>query len=177
MMILSAAGWPRVAQAANLASISISMDVQSSISLIFQDNPNVGQSGFCPLSNSGTDNVGLDFGIGSWPGNDTSSCVATAHHGNRYEVYSAFDVVVMAVNSTSTSYNLQVALGSPAPAGFAFYLNGLGGAALNTTLQPIPGQSAQQYATPVTETLYIQVQQSTPAQTISQAIKFVATAN
>jgi hypothetical protein len=170
---------PRTSKAGtNSASLSITMDVQPSISLVFQNNPNVGQNGYCPLSNAGTSTVGLDLGIGSWPGNDSSSCVGSANYVFLwYYVYSAFDVVVTKANSTSASYNLQVALGSPAPSGFNFYLNGVGGTALSTTLQPISGQSTEPYATRVTETLYILVPITTPAQTVSQSIEFVATAN
>src|SRR6266404_4711666 len=34
--------------------LTITMNVQSSISLIFQNNPSVGTPGFCPLTNAGT---------------------------------------------------------------------------------------------------------------------------
>src|SRR6266853_4378542 len=76
--------------------LSITMNVQSSITLIFQNNPSVGTTGFCPLTNSGTNNVGLDLGTASFPsGSDSLACVAYAHLGGAvYQVSSAFDVVV-----------------------------------------------------------------------------------
>ena len=56
--------------------LTITMNVQSSISLVFQDNPSVGTPGFCPLTNAGTNNVGLDLGTAAFPGSfHTSTCV------------------------------------------------------------------------------------------------------
>src|SRR5215831_21283088 len=80
--------------------LSITMNVQSSITLIFQDNPSVGTPGFCPLTNAGTNNVGLDLGTASFPGNfHTSTCVNYQHlTAAFYEVSSAFDVVVSKAN-------------------------------------------------------------------------------
>ena len=48
--------------------LTITMNVQSSITLIFKDNPSVGTTGFCPLTNAGTNNVGLDLGTAAFPG-------------------------------------------------------------------------------------------------------------
>src|SRR3977135_2764572 len=60
--------------------LTITMNVQSSISLIFQNNPAVGTPGFCPLINSGTNNVGLDLGTAQFPGSSHSSaCVNYTH--------------------------------------------------------------------------------------------------
>lgn len=179
LLLMALAGMPRITKGATKsASLAISMQIQPSISLVFQNNRNVGQNGYCPLSNAGTSTVGLDLGIGGWPGNDSSGCVGVANYYLLwYYVYSGFDVVVTKANSTSASYNLQAALGSPAPAGFTFYLNNVGGTALTNTIQPISGQTTEPYATRVTETLYIMVPLTTAAQTVTQSIQFVATAN
>src|SRR3954468_21461597 len=85
------------------AQLTVNLTVQSSISLIFQNNPAVGSNGFCPLTNSGTNNVGLDLGTASFPGgSDSLACVAYAHVGGAsYQVSSAFDVVVSKANSSS----------------------------------------------------------------------------
>src|SRR6478672_6174898 len=76
--------------------LSITMSVQSSITLVFQNNPSVGTTGFCPLTNAGTNNVGLDLGIAAFPESfHTSTCVNYQHiTASFYEVSSAFDVVV-----------------------------------------------------------------------------------
>src|ERR1700756_5417899 len=67
--------------------LTISMNVQSSISLIFQDNPAVGTPGFCPLTNAGTNNVGLDLGVAAHSGNLHSACVGYRHIASTtYEV-------------------------------------------------------------------------------------------
>src|SRR6266478_5653751 len=60
--------------------LTITMNVQSSITLIFQNNPSVGTTGFCPLTNAGTNNVGLDMGVAAFPGSfHTSACVNYQH--------------------------------------------------------------------------------------------------
>src|SRR6185503_19848267 len=81
--------------------LSINLTVQSSISLVFNNNPNFGSVGFCPLTNAGTINVGLDLGSASFPGDfHTSTCVNYAHVGAAfYQVSSAFDVLVTKTNS------------------------------------------------------------------------------
>lgn len=53
------------AHAQGNVTLMISLQVQPSINLVFQNNPNVGSSGYCALVNAGTNNVQLDFGT-SW---------------------------------------------------------------------------------------------------------------
>jgi hypothetical protein len=98
--------------------LTITMNVQSSISLIFQDNVSVGTSGFCPLTNANTNNVGLDLGTAAFPGNfHTSTCVNYQHlTAAFYEVSSAFDVVVTKANSSSPNYRLAAQISTPPPA-------------------------------------------------------------
>ena len=100
------------------ATLSLSLQVQPSISLVFQNNPNVGRSGYCPLSNAGTNNVGLDLGTANSSGGDSLSCVIWANTGGAtYQVSSAFDVVVSKSNSSSPNYTLSASISTPAPSG------------------------------------------------------------
>src|SRR5437660_3272335 len=95
--------------------LTITMSVQSSISLIFQDNPSVGTTGFCPLTNAGTNNVGLDLGTAAFPGSfHTSTCVNYQHlNAAFYQVSSAFDVLVSKANSSSPNYRLAAEISTP----------------------------------------------------------------
>ena len=45
-----------VAQQGN-ASLTVTATVENSISLVFMNNVNVGTTGFCPLTNAGTNNA------------------------------------------------------------------------------------------------------------------------
>src|SRR4051812_3409329 len=105
--------------------LSITMSVQSSISLVFQNNANVGTTGFCPLTNAGTNNVGLDMGTAAFPGNfHTSTCVNYQHISAAfYEVSSGFDVVVSKANSSSPNYRLAAQISTPPPVGVIWLLN------------------------------------------------------
>src|SRR5882724_2429457 len=55
--------------------LTVNANVQSSIGLVFNNNPSVGSNGFCPLTNAGTNNVGLDLGTASWLVGDNLACV------------------------------------------------------------------------------------------------------
>jgi hypothetical protein len=155
--------------------LSITMTVQSSISLIFQNNPAVGSIGFCPLTNAGTNNVGLDMGVAAFPGNfHTSTCVNYQHlNASFYEVSSAFDVVVSKTNSSSPNYRLAAQISSIPPAGVVWLINNV---TLTTTgLSPL--DTADGYGAPVTKTLQVQVRNNVPTQTLQETITFLATAN
>ena len=99
--------------------LTITMNVQSSISLVFQNNASVGTAGFCPLTNAGTNNVGLDMGVAAFPGSfHTSTCVNYQHiTAAFYEVSSAFDVVVSKANSSSPNYRMAAQISTPPPTG------------------------------------------------------------
>jgi hypothetical protein len=155
--------------------LSITMTVQSSISLIFQDNPSVGNPGFCPLTNSGTNNVGLDLGTAAFPGNfHTSTCVNYQHlTAAFYEVSSAFDVVVKKSNSSSPNYRLAAEISTAPPNGVVWLLNNV--TLSNTTFTQL--DAADTYTTPVTKTLQVQVRNNVPAQVLQETITFLATAN
>ena len=154
--------------------LTITMNVQSSISLVFQNNANVGNPGFCPLTNAGTNNVGLDLGTAAFPGSSHSStCVNYQHIGGAvYEVSSAFDVVVNKANSSSLNYSLQAEISTPPPANVSWLINNV---TLNTTF--INLDAADNYGGIVTKTLQVQVKNTVPAQTLLETITFLATAN
>jgi hypothetical protein len=157
------------------AQLTISMTVQSSISLVFQNNAAVGSSGFCPLTNAGTNNVGLDLGTASFNGgSDSLACVAYTHIGGAvYQVSSAFDVVVAKANSNSPNYRLAAEISTAPPANVVWLINNI-----NLTNPAFTSlDAADNYAAAVTKTLQVQVKNNVPAQTLQETITFLATAN
>lgn len=173
-ILLSVAGWAQAGQTAS-AQLSINLTVQSSIGLIFQNNAAVGSNGFCPLTNSGTNNVGLDLGVASFPGgSDSLACVAYTHIGGAiYQVSSAFDVVVTKANSSSPNYRLAAEISSAPPANVTWLINNI--TLTNTAFTALDASDA--YAAKVTKTLQVQVKNNVPAQTLQETITFLATAN
>ena len=157
------------------AQLTITMTVQSSISLIFQNNPRVNTNGFCPLSNSGTNNVGLDLGTASFTGGDNLACVNFIKGVGpaTYQVSSAFDVVVTKANTSSPNYTLAAELSTVPPANVTWLINGT----VLTNAGFTQLDAADSYTTPVTKTLQVQVKNNVPAQTLQETITFLATAN
>lgn len=174
VLLMLVAGSGASAQASS-AQLSINLTVQSSISLVFNDNPNVASVGFCPLTNAGTNNVGLDLGSAAFPGNfHSSTCVNYTHlAGAFYQVSSAFDVLVTKSNSSSPSYRLAAQISTAPPASVVWLVNNI---PLNsvtfTTLDLL-----DTYGRPVTKTLQVQVRNNVPAQVLQETITFLATAN
>jgi hypothetical protein len=157
------------------AQLSISLSVQSSISLIFQNNPNVNTPGFCPLTNSGTNNVLLDLGTAAFPGSfHTSPCVSYSHVGGAsYQVSSAFDVVVSKANTSSPNYRLAAEISTAPPANVVWLVNNV--TLSNTAFATLDVSDA--YAKAITKTLQVQVKNTVPSQTLQETITFLATAN
>ena len=155
--------------------LTITMTVQSSISLVFQNNPSVGTAGFCPLTNAGTNNVDLDMGTAAFPGSfHTSTCVNYQHlTGSFYEVSSSFDVVVSKANSSSPNYRLAAQISTPPPAGVVWLLNNV--TLTNTGFTPL--DAADGFTQRITKTLQVQVRNNVPAQVLLETITFLATAN
>ena len=155
-------------------SLQITFQVQPAINLVFQNNPNVGSSGYCPLVNSGTNNVQLDLGT-AWLFSSSSSCAAFAWVNplGTYQISSAFDVVVSKSNSSSANYQLAAKISTAPPANVSWLVNGT---ALNnssyTTLD-----KTDSYGQTVTKTLQVQVYYTVPAQALGETITFLATAN
>jgi hypothetical protein len=155
--------------------LTITMNVQSSISLIFQNNPSVGTPGFCPLTNAGTNNVGLDLGAAAFPGSFHSSTCVNYQHLNAafYEVSSAFDVVVTKANSSSPNYRLAAQISTPPPASVIWLLNN--NVLTSTGFTPL--DAADAYGQRITKTLQVQVRNNVPTQVLQETITFLATAN
>ena len=154
--------------------LTITMTVQSSISLIFQNNASVGTTGFCPLTNSGTNNVGLDLGTATFPGgSDSLACVAYSHIGGAmYQVSSAFDVVVTKANSSSPNYRLAAQISTTPPASVNWLIDNVALTTAFTTLD-----TTDNYSTAITKTLQVQVKNTVAAQVLQETITFLATAN
>lgn len=157
------------------AQLTVNLSVQSSISLIFQNNAAVGTNGFCPLTNAGTNNVGLDLGTASFPGgSDSLACVAYSHVGAAsYQVASAFDVLVTKSNSSSPNYRLAAEISAAPPANVTWLINNT--ALSNTAFTQL--DATDSYGTRITKTLQVQVKNIVPAQTLTETITFLATAN
>jgi hypothetical protein len=162
---------PAVAQTGS-AQLSISLKVQSSITLVFNNNPSVGSQGFCPLGNAGSNAASLDLGSASYNGGDSLTCILFSQQGNFYVVDSAFDVLVTKSNTSSTSYQLAAEISSVPPANVQWRLNQK---LLSTTFTVL--QNANNYGQPVTETLDVRVRNDVPAQNLQETITFLATAN
>jgi hypothetical protein len=153
--------------------VTVSANVQGSIGLVFDNNPAVGTNGFCPLTNAGTNNVGLDLGQASFTTGDSLPCVQFFAAFGFYLVDSAFDVVVTKANSASANYQLAASLATAPPANVFWTINTF--TVLNTTFTTF--QNTNNYGQRVTETLGVIVNQNVPAQTLFETINFLATAN
>jgi len=155
------------------ASLTVTATVQNSISLVFMDNANVGTTGFCPLTNAGTNNASLDLGSAQAVIGDSLPCVAYLLNagGGTYDVSSAFDVLVTKANTPSPNYRLAVAISAAPPANVNWIMN-----ALTLTTAPQTLQAANAYGR-TTETLHVKVKNSVPAQVLTETIFFTATAN
>lgn len=172
--LLALATLPARGQTAS-AQLSINLTVQSSISLVFNDSPNVGSPGFCPLTNAGTSNVILNLGSASFTGGATTCGNYIRRAGAAtYEVNTSFEVVVNKFNTSSPSYNLQAQLSTVPPANVSWLLNNV---PLTTTLQPLGTDTADAYGAAVTKMLQVQVKNNVAAQVLQETITFLATAN
>jgi hypothetical protein len=154
--------------------LTITLSVQSSISLVFQNNPAVGTNGFCPLTNAGTNNVGLDLGSASFPsGSDSLACVAYTHlTGAIYEVSSAFDVLVTKANTSSPNYRLAAEISTAPPANVTWLVNNV---VLSTAFTQL--DAADNYSQAITKTLQVQVKNTVAPQVLVETVTFLATAN
>jgi hypothetical protein len=170
-IVFSAAGQAQ----GGTAQLTVTLSVQSSISLIFQNNAASPANGFCPLTNSGTNNVGLDLGTASFPGgSDSLACVGYAHVGGAvYQVSSAFDVLVTKANSSSPNYRLAAEISTAPPANVSWLINNT--ALNNAAFTQL--DAADSFGSLVTKTLQVQVKNTVPAQALVETITFLATAN
>ena len=166
-------GWvSNCAAQTSTAKLTVSGTVNSSIGLIFRNNPSVGSNGFCPLSNPDTNNVGLDLGVASITTGDNLACVGFLSGAGFYEVSSGFDVVVSVANSASANYNLAAALSAAPPANVFWLMN-----FTNLTTTSTSFQTNNTYGQRVTETLRVIVNQNVIPQTLFETILVQVTAN
>src|SRR5262249_24304483 len=172
-IVFPAAGWAQAGQSST-AQLTLTLTVQSSIGLVFNNNPAVGSNGFCPLTNAGTNNVGLDLGTASFPGgSDSLACVAYAHIGAAtYQVSSAFDVVVSKANSSSPNYRLAAEISTAPPDNVTWLVSNV--VLTNTAFTQL--DAADAYGAAITKTLQVQVKNNVPAQVLTETITFLATA-
>ncbi|HLJ85971.1 MAG TPA: hypothetical protein VKZ53_04060 [Candidatus Angelobacter sp.] len=161
------------------AQLTITMTVQSSIGLVFNNDALVGTSGFCPLTNPGTNNVGLDLGTASFTGGENTPCVLYSHlSATVYQVQSGFDVVVTKANSSSPNYRLAAEI-STAPLANVIWLIapgvGAGVALTNTGFTQL--DASDTYGSSIQKNLQVQVKNTVAATTLQETITFLATAN
>lgn len=164
---------PAAAMAQASGTLTITANLQGSIQLVFDNNASVGQVGYCPLTNAGTNNAGLDLGTASNATGDSLPCVNFIRNfaPATYQVSSAFDVVVSKANTASASYRLAATISAVPPANVTWLMN-----SLPLTTAPQTLQAANPYGR-TTETIRVQVKNSVPAQVLTEVINFVATAN
>jgi len=156
------------------AQLSVSLTVQSSISLVFRNNPAVGTTGFCPLTNPNTNAVGLDLGSASFPGGSTLACVNYTHlTASFYQVSSAFDVVVTKANTGSPNYRLAAQISAAPPVNVIWLVNNI--QLTNTAFTTL--DVADSYSAAVTKTLQVQVRNNVAPGLLQETITFLATAN
>jgi hypothetical protein len=149
-------------------TLTITAEVQSSISLTFITDPNG-----VALAGSGTNVATLDFGHVSQfispPSKVTETIAATS-----FTVSTLFDVSVVKSNVTSANYTLTAEVQTADPVNTwmidTFPLTIVPAAATSLTVTGV-------YGTNVVHTLYLTIPFSAGASVISNSINFVATAN
>jgi hypothetical protein len=157
------------AQGQGSTNLDVTMQLTSSISLVFDTYP-----GGCALANSGTNSVGLNLG---WADNfppGYSGCGSySGGNGTTYTVSTPFYLDVEVQNSTSTQYALRVWMSAPnpIPGKVSFLLNG---AALTNT-RPATAQQTNSYGK-IMETFGISVQKQVTSQVLDFTAQFEATA-
>ncbi len=172
IILCTASAVPSLAQGSS-GQLTVTATILSSINLVFQNNAAVGSAGYCPLTNAGNNNVNLDLGMATYTGGDSLSCVLWSRNTSNatYDVSSAFDVVVTKANTSSPSYQLAVKISTVPDADVTWMLNST---TLTTSFTTIQG--ANSYGR-VTEKLLVRVRNRLVAQTLTQTITFLATAN
>jgi len=147
-------------------TLNVSGTIQGSISLVF-DNDVAGPS----LTGAGSSTATLPFGtvgVGVTPGTGVTITPGT---GN-YTVSAPFDVKVSLANSSSANFKLQAQLANPdATNTWTIAGNTVTSASQVTTI------ATGTYGSDVSQTLSVQIPNSSTATSISNQINFVATAN
>lgn len=173
LVIAVGTGW-----AQNQAQLTVKMNVQSSIQLVFQNTQQVGQPSNCALINANTSNVGLDLGARYLYYRNSSSCAGSPYvDQNTYAAESYFYVYVTAANTTSTSYSLAAEISTPPPTGVTWLINN------QNSLTPLNSNGYTTIATRLNYNwtfdiaLRVQVSNTVPDQALQETVTFQATAN
>ncbi len=157
-------------------SLSVTMEVQSSISLEFVNNGS--GVGYCQLTGSGTSSASLNLGIASMSGDTLDSenggCVNWYTSGSSYNILNYVYVEVTETNSSSASFNLSAALASAPPTGVTWKFESMSGN-LSTTSQTVATDVS--YASAYGLQLAVTVANTVASGSIGAAIDFTATAN
>lgn len=164
-----------MAQSQSTGQLKVTMTVQPSIQLIFQNSANVGSNGYCALTNPNTNNVGLDLGSAWILGIQNSPCAAYATLGGglTYQVSSGYNVLVTKANTTSASYHLAAEISNAPPTGVTWLIN-------NDTLSNTASttlSTAGTYGTASAQTLQVQVAWTAASGALQETITYTATAN
>lgn len=158
------------------STLVVSMQVQSSISLVFVNNGT--GNGYCQVSGTNTNAGALNLGIATIAG-DSQSCVIFGTNGTgpaeTYTVASNVFLEVTQSNSSSSSFSLTGALATAPPANVTWAIAAMPSPPLSTSAKTITSSST--YGTPYSMYLSVTVQASLPAQSLSNTINFTATAN
>lgn len=167
--------WAAHSACAQTAQLGVSLNVQSSITLVFQNDANVNTLGFCPLATSPATNTSLqNLIIAGFATGTTSTCaIFTRPTATTYQVATTFDIVVSKANSSSASYQLTAKLLNAPPANVTWMVNNT--ALNNTAFTTVPQPGT--YGVPVPNTLQVQVGNTVPGQLLAETITFTATAN
>jgi hypothetical protein len=160
---------PAAAQATG--TLSLSLQVQSSISLVFNSYP--AGPGVCQLTGSGTNNASLYLGWATQPavGAHGGCGQYTVIDGSTYQMSSPFYLEVDVWNLASSQYDLRAWVSSAVPGKVAFLLNSQ---TLAGARPPTPIQTNAYGST--TETFAVQVQKQVPAGMVNATVQFEATA-
>ena len=150
------------------------MTVQSSISLIFVQSPQVGTQDNCALSGANSSSAALNLGIATMA-SDNESCVQFPSTGGSTGSYTLQDLVyykVTEANTSSGSFSLTAGLPSTPVTGVTWKLNSTSLSSSAISITANGPYNASQYFT-----LTVTVASTVTTSNLSQAIDFTATAN
>lgn len=174
-VVLCLCGISHAQSTTTTGSLTVTMTVQSSISLTFVQSPQVGTSENCSLTGAGTSSVSLNLGIAT-TASDNESCVKFAQTGSGSTAgYSLTDLIYYEVtesNTSSNSYSLTAALPSSPVTGVTWTLNSTTLSSSPISVTPNGAYNNSQYFT-----LMVNVLATVTTNNLSQSINFTATAN
>ena len=153
-------------------SLTVSMTVQSSISLEFLQSSSAGTQGTCSITGAGSSTASLNFGIANISG-DNQSCVSFSNNGTTsYTLSNNIYYKVTQSNTSSGSYSVTASLPT-------LPVSGVTWKASSQTLSASPVSITSNASYGNQESVYLQVTvlSSVTTSNLSQSINFTATAN